>query len=119
MLFFIVPQPVVVELISDKPNPILSGTLLTLTCAVELSPAVDVPVAISTVWTGPDGSTLRSTYPPKRLSTTHYTSMAVLSDIKLADSGEYTCTADIGNEITISAKESVVVGRYASKLMFL
>ena len=99
------------ELISDKPNPVLSGTLLTLICMVELSPAVDVPVTVSTMWTGPEGSTLMYTNPPIRLSLTHYTSTAVLKDIELADSGEYTCTIDIENEITMSANNSVIVGR--------
>lgn len=102
------------ELLSDKTNPVLSGTLLTLICAVELSPAVDVPVTISTVWTGSEGSTLMYTNPPIRLSFTHYISTAVLKDIGLADSGEYTCTVDIGNEITVLANYSVIVGRYAS-----
>ena len=99
------------ELISNKSNPVLSGMLLTLTCAVELSPAVDVPVAIRTTWIGPDGSTLMYTNLPARLSFTHYITTAVLKGIDLADSGEYTCTTDIGNEITVSANTSVTVGR--------
>lgn len=111
-LQFSVPQPVTAEVVSDIPNPILSGTLLTLTCAVELSSAVDVPVTISTVWTTPDGSALTYTNPPIRLLFTHYISTAVLKDIDLADSGDYTCTVDIGDKITISARYSVIVGRY-------
>ena len=107
------PQPVTVELVSDSPNPVLSGKLLTLICAVELSPAVDVPVSISTVWTGPDESSLVYTNPPIRMSFTHYISTAVLKDIDLADSGEYACITDIGNEITMTANNSVIVGRYA------
>ncbi len=79
---------------------------------MELSPAVDVPVAISTTWTGPDESVLTYTNPPIRLSFTHYISTAVLKDINLSDSGEYTCTVNIGNEITMSANNSVTVGRY-------
>ena len=117
----LVPQPVTVELISNKPNPVLSGTLLTLICAVELSPVhvVDVPVAIRTTWIGPDGSTLMYTNPPSRLSFTHYITTAVLKDINLADSGEYTCTTDIGNEITVSANTSVTVGRYVIVILSL
>ena len=111
-MLFAVPQPVTMEVISDIPNPILSGTLLTLTCAVELSSAVDVPVTISTVWTAPDGSALTYNNPPIRLLFTHYISIVVLKDIELADSGDYTCTVDIGDKITISARYSVIVGRY-------
>ena len=29
------------------------GSNVTLTCTVELSPVVDVPVTVNTVWTGP------------------------------------------------------------------
>ena len=70
----IVPQPIV-RLVSDTPNPIRSGSSPILTCAVELSPAVDVPVTVSTVWTGPDGSILMSAAPSSVMkSFTHYTS---------------------------------------------
>lgn len=102
------------DFISDTPNPILSGKSLTLTCTVELSAVgvVDVPLSISTWLVGPDGSSLRYTSRPIRLSFTHYTSTAVLSYIDLADSGEYTCTINIGSEITMSANHSVIVGRY-------
>ena len=112
LCYSLVPQPVTVELISDTPNPILSGTSLTLTCAVELSPVVDAPVTISTVWIGPDGSPLMYANYPTRLSFTHYISTAVLRNIDLADSGEYTCTINVGSEITMSANHSVIVGRY-------
>ena len=105
-----VPQPVV-TLVSDTPNPIRSGSSPTLTCAVELSPAVDVPVTISTVWIGPDGSTLMSAAPPLMKSVTHYTSKAKLNYVESADSGNYTCMVSIGGKIRASVGKVVVIGK--------
>jgi hypothetical protein len=98
-----------VRLVSDTSNPILSGFSPTLTCAVELSPAVDVPVAITTAWTGPDGSTLLSAAPPVMMSFTHYTSDLKLNYVESADSGNYTCTVSIGGNIRTSVQKKIVI----------
>ena len=58
---------------SNTPNPILSGSSPTLTCIIELHPAVDIPVHITTAWTRPDGSKLTSAASPVMKSFTHYT----------------------------------------------
>ena len=100
-----------VRLVSDTPNPILSGSSPTLTCAVEFSPAVDIPVAISTAWTGPGESTLTSGAPPVMRSFTHYTSKAKLNYVESADSGNYTCTVSIGGKIRASVSKIVVMGK--------
>ena len=55
-----VPAPTSVMCKSDTPNPVrLTGSAVILTSIVyvELGPAVDVPVTLSTVWTGPDNFT--------------------------------------------------------------
>ena len=104
-----VPQPIV-HLVSDTPNPILSGTSPSLTCSVELSQSVDIPLTISTVWTGPDDTILSSATPPVTGSLTHYTNTVMLSFVESADSGEYTCTVNIGSEVSISARRSITVG---------
>ena len=104
-----VPQPIV-RLVSDTPNPIRSGSSPILTCAVELSPAVDVPVTVSTVWTGPDGSILMSAAPPVMKSFTHYTSEAKLNYVELTDSGNYNCTVSIEGKIRISMEKKIVIG---------
>ena len=53
---FAVPAPTSVMLSSSIPNPIPPfGSDVTLTCAVELSPAVDVPVTVNTVLTTDEG----------------------------------------------------------------
>ena len=104
-----VPQPTV-HLVSDAPNPILSGTSPSLTCSVELSPSVDVPLMISTVWTGPGERIITSATPPIAGSLTHYTSTVVINSIESVDSGEYACAMSIGSEISMSARKSVSVG---------
>ena len=104
-----VPQPVV-RLVFDTSNPILSGSSPTLTCAVELSPAVDVPVSISTAWTAPDGSVLMSPAPPLMKSVTHYTSKAKLNYVESVDSGIYNCTVSIGDKIRASVDKMITIG---------
>ena len=99
-----------VRLVCDTPNPILSGSSPTLTCAVELSPAVDVPVTVNTEWTGPDGSTLTSGAPPVMRSFTHYTSDLKLNYIESADSGNYNCTVSIGGKVRTSVQRKIVIG---------
>ena len=106
---FAVPHPIV-RLVSDTPNPILSGTSPSLTCSVELSPSVDVPLTIKTVWTGPDDTILSSATPAVTGSLTHYTNTAMLSFVESADSGEYTCSVSIQSGIKISARKSITVG---------
>ena len=105
-----VPEPIM-RLVSDTPNPILSGSTPTLTCAVELSPAVDVPVTVNAQWTGPDGSILTSGAPPVMRSFTHYTSKVKLNYVESADSGNYTCTVSIGGKIRASVSKVVVMGK--------
>ena len=72
---------------------------------------MDVPVAISTAWTGPDGSTLISGAPPVMKSFTHYTSKAKLNYVESADAGNYTCTVSIGGKIRASVSKIVVIGK--------
>ena len=75
---------------SDPVSPIQPvGSDVTLTCSVELSPAVDVPVAVNTVWTGPD------VFMPAQAaigSTTTFTSTATVSSFGRNQSGVYNCT---------------------------
>ena len=105
-----VPQPIV-RLVSDIPNPIRSGSSPVLTCAVEFSPAVDVPVVVSTVWTGLDGLMLMSAAPPVMKSFTHYTSKVKLNYVESADSGNYTCTVSIEGKTRASVGKIVIVGK--------
>ena len=66
-----------------------------LTCTVELSPSVDVPVTVNTVWTGPAGLMSSRVAQPVHGSTTLYRSFTVVTSFGIDQSGEYTCSATI------------------------
>ena len=97
-----VPIPEVM-ISSDPVNPIqLMGSDVTLTCTVELDPAVDVPVAVNTVWTGPAGFFMTTnTAQPVMGSTTTYTSIAMVSSFGRDHSGVYTCTATVSSSSSL------------------
>ena len=84
---------------SATPNPVRpigSGVNLTCVVHVKLRPAVDVPVIVSTVWTGPSGFTANNISQPisgVSSSTYNITSRAVISSFEGSLSGVYTCTA--------------------------
>ena len=81
---------------SSIPNSIPPfGSDVTLTCAVELSTLVDVPVTVSTVLTTPDGFTRTSTAQPVMGSSTNYTSTFLISSFGRSDSGLYDCRATV------------------------
>ena len=111
-----VPNPTV-TVASDQPNPIQPvGSTVTLTCTVELSPAVDVPVTVNTEWTGPNG--FMTTNTAQRMgSTTTYTSTAMVSSFGRDQSGDYTCIATVNSTSSfiassgsISSTANIIVG---------
>ena len=95
-IFGAVPAPTSVSLSSSIPNPIPPfGSDVTLTCAVELSPAVDVPVTINTVLTTDEGFARVSTAQPVMGSSTNYTSTFLISSFGRSNSGLYVCSATV------------------------
>ena len=78
-------------------SSVIVGSTVTLTCTVKLSPAVDVPVTVNTVWTGPAGFSTTNTAQVMAGSTTTYTSTALVSSFGRAQSGNYTCTATVSS----------------------
>ena len=73
--------------------PVIVGSL---TCTVELSPLVDVPVTVNTVWTGPDGFMATNTAQPvSGNTTTTYASIATVSSSGREQSGNYSCRATV------------------------
>ena len=95
---YIVSSPTSVIVTSDPIIPIRPvGFDVTLTCTVELSPAVDIIVIVNTVWTGPDGFMSTNTAQPVMGSTTTYTSTAMVSSFGRDQSGVYTCTATVSS----------------------
>ena len=94
IMIFAVPAPISVMLLSSIPNPIPPfGSDVTLTCAVELSPAVDIPVTINVVLTRPDGFMRASIAQSVMGSSTNYTSTFMISPFGRSDSGIYVCAA--------------------------
>ena len=96
----VVPAPTSVRVTSDQTNPLavrpIGSATVTLTCTVELSPSVDVPVTVNTVWTGPDNLN-RNIMAQQEGSTTTYTSTVMVSSFGRDQSGEYTCTATVSS----------------------
>ena len=70
------------------------GHDVTLTCTVELSPVVDIPVTVNTLWTDPYGFLTTYTAQPVMESTITYTSTIIVS---LLRRGIYTCTATVSS----------------------
>ena len=93
--YYAVPVPTSVMLSSSVPNPIIPGSDVTLTCAVELSPAVNVPVTVNTVLTTDEGFPTHDTAQPVMGSLVNYTSEFVISSFRRSESGLYTCGATV------------------------
>jgi hypothetical protein len=111
---------------SNIPNPIPPfGSDVTLTCAVELSPAVDVPVTVNTVLTRPDGFMRTSTAQPVMGSTTSYAATFMISSFGRSDSGLYACgavvslpsNAYISDSSTVSHSVRVTTGEMFTILL--
>ena len=93
LLLHEVPEPSSIVLTSNKRNPIRPvGSNVMLTCTVELSPAVDVPMTVYIEWTGPDGLELMTNVSAVDSNTT-YTSTVMITSFGRNHSGNYTCTA--------------------------
>ena len=115
--FSSVPDPTSISIRSDPNiNPIRPlGANITLTCTVDLDPAVDVPVTVNTVWTGPDGVTISTTH-PVIVNLTRYTSTLMVSSFGRNESGVYNCTATVTSNLSLSEttatmKAIITVGR--------
>ena len=91
--------PLSVNVTSHPVSPIQAiESNVTLTCTVELSPAVDIPVTVNTVWTGPAGFGTTNTAQPIMGSITTYISTAMVRLVNRKKSGDYTCTATVTSE---------------------
>ena len=75
---------------------------------MELSPAVDVPVTVNTVWTGPDGFMTTNTAQPVIGSS--YRSSVMISSFGREKSGNYTCSFSVSSANTILTTSDIRVG---------
>ena len=96
-----VSAPTSVTCKSATPNPVRPiGYAVNLTCIVhmDLGPAMDAPVILSTVWTGPDEFNAVSISQPiyrAGFSVYNISSSAVVSPFRRDQSGFYTCRASL------------------------
>lgn len=94
-----VPQPTI--LIAHEPeNPLQLYTTdsLTLTCIVEIDPAIDTRVAITTQWSGQSSLTSeghRVVVSELEGVSPSYSSVVTFTALKAIDSGSYVCSAKI------------------------
>ena len=94
--------------------------LSNFTCSVELSPVVDVPVTVSTMWTGPAGYTSTYLARPVIGSTTNYTVIVLINAVR---NGNYTCKASMSHSLhftsdgTLSEMATLSVGKPISQYM--
>ena len=95
----------------NAPLGVIAGASVTLTCAVELSPAVDVPVTVNTEWTGPADVMFMpvNPVPAVMVNTTTYVSTV---SVGAARTGSYTCQATIASGGTTSRSTDITVGMY-------
>ena len=93
---YLVPDPISVIVTSDLDSPIQPiGSDVTLTCTMELSPAVDVPVTVDTVWTGPAKFMTSNTEQPSMSNTTTYITQITINSFIRSKSGYYICRATV------------------------
>ena len=98
-----------VTVTSDPVSPVRPiGSAVTLTCTVELSPSVDVPVTVNTVWTGPAGFMTTNTAQPLMGSTTTYTSTAMVNSFQRNQSGNYSCRATVSSSSPVLTDSSPI-----------
>ena len=93
-LFIAVPRPTSVLVRSHPANPI--GTDVTLTCIVELSQAVDIPVTVNTYLLGPVGFSVNNSVTVMGRTTT-YTTTAVISSFGIDNTGSYICVGALNS----------------------
>ncbi len=98
-----VPIPAITVSRTPEITPIYTTSLLKLTCDADVDKAVDTPVEISSMWTGPEGvfsdgnstEVTVTTALRKRL-------VATLRSLESSDSGLYVCEASV-NPVSTSA----------------
>ena len=105
----LVPAPTAVT-ITPPVGVIIAGSSPSLTCTVELSLAVDVPVTVNTVLSGPDVMFMPgNSVPAVMVNLTTYTSTVT---VNAARNGSYSCQATVNSGGTISNSTDITVGMY-------
>ena len=100
------------------PLGVIAGASVTLTCAVELSPAVDVPVTVNTEWTGPADVMFMPANPVPAVMVNITTYISTVS-VGAARAGSYTCRAAITSGGATSASADITFGTYLIVCLYL
>ena len=106
-----VPAPTAVT-VTPPAGMIIAGSRSTnLTCTIELNPAADIPVTVTTEWSGPERTIFLpdKVVPAVMVNLTAYTSTATIS---VARNGSYTCQAAVSPNGTTSESTNITVGIY-------
>ena len=94
----VVPSPIFVMVSSNILNLIQPiGSSVTLICTVYLSPAVDIPVTVNTVWTGPAGF-MMTNVATLVINATTYISVSLIDYFERDRFGNYTCAATVSSK---------------------
>ncbi len=96
---FIVP-PFDVTISQDYIDPLYTGTSLTITCDIELSSLVDIPVTVSNQWTRDGADIMESTITGDLVEVTALEHIATLEFYPLyhaTDDGVYQCSVMISS----------------------
>ena len=91
------------------PVGVITGSSVTLTCVVELSPAVDVAVTVNTEWIGPGGVMFIPTNPVSAVMVNITTYIGTVT-VNAARNGSYTCQATVTSGGTTSGATNITVG---------
>ena len=102
-------------------DEVIAGSSPNLNCTVELSSAVDIPITLHTVWTGPALTTVIPTSVVME-NLTVYTMTAI---VDAARNGSYTCEANVSSssEFTTGSEAMagstvITVGMYYNKIYY-
>jgi hypothetical protein len=86
---------------TEPSEDIIAGSSISLTCMIELSSVVDIPVRVRVHWTGPNGFNYSDNVDSAAGSLNMYSSTAMVHAIR---NGIYTCQA------TISSSSQFIMG---------
>ena len=97
--FHTVPQPTV-SITPNYTGVLHAGTPLTLTCSIQLNPAVDTTVMVTRMWRGPRSQTVSNS---SRVTVSNlfkrptfiYETTIEFIPVSISDSGNYECEATV------------------------
>ena len=98
-LFYTVPQPTV-NITPNRTGVLYAGTPLTLTCSIQLNPAVNTTVMVNRMWSGPDSqlvsnsSSMTVSSLVQRSAFLHETTIQFVP-LSTSDGGNYKCEATV------------------------